>query len=173
MNAVFTRVELTDPKAGRVRVVAPELRVEFDTWDFLRHQQFSLGHVTLSSPDIDIIGDPEPVAVKNARAPARSSKEPAAEDEAAMVRRFTAWAELMPVGRVEVEGARVHLYRRGERASRHDFTLSQAVVSRGSHNFSAFGTLLLSQDIGQSLFVSAKLDRVGGAESSGGVDGEL
>ena len=59
MNAVFTRVELTDPKAGRVRVVAPELRVEFDTWDFLRHQQFSLGHVTLSSPDIEIIGDPE------------------------------------------------------------------------------------------------------------------
>src|SRR5215510_518441 len=58
-NAVFTRVELTDPKAGRVRVVAPELRVEFDTWDFLRHQQFSLGHVTLSSPDIEITGDPE------------------------------------------------------------------------------------------------------------------
>src|SRR3954453_23956935 len=60
-SAVFTRVELTDPKAGRVRVVAPELRVEFDTWDFLRHQQFSLGHVTLSSPDIEIIGDPEEV----------------------------------------------------------------------------------------------------------------
>ena len=56
-SAVFTRVELTDPKAGRVRVVAPELRVEFDTWDFLRHQQFSLGHVTLRSPDIEIIGD--------------------------------------------------------------------------------------------------------------------
>ena len=56
-SAVFTRVELTDPKAGRVRVVAPELRVELDTWDFLRHQQFSLGHVTLSSPDIEIIGD--------------------------------------------------------------------------------------------------------------------
>ena len=63
MNAVFTRVELTDPKAGRVRVVAPELRVEFDTWDFLRHKQFSLGHVTLSSPDIEIIGDPEDSAV--------------------------------------------------------------------------------------------------------------
>src|SRR5439155_3636212 len=58
-SAVFTRVELTDPKAGRVRVVAPELRVEFDTWDFLRHQQSSLGHVTLTSPDIEIIGDPE------------------------------------------------------------------------------------------------------------------
>src|SRR6187431_3640663 len=61
-SAVFERVELTDPARGRVRVVAPELRVEFDTWDFLRHQQFSLGHVTISSPDIDIIGDPEPRA---------------------------------------------------------------------------------------------------------------
>src|ERR1043165_2709903 len=62
-SAGVTRGERTDPKAGRVRVVAPELRVEFDTWDFLRHQQFSLGHVTLSSPDIDIIGEPEDVVV--------------------------------------------------------------------------------------------------------------
>src|SRR3954468_13024048 len=37
-SAVFTRVQLTDPDGGRVRVVAPELRVELDTWDFLRHQ---------------------------------------------------------------------------------------------------------------------------------------
>ncbi|HUQ09382.1 MAG TPA: DUF3971 domain-containing protein [Steroidobacteraceae bacterium] len=170
-SAVFERVELTDPTRGRVRVIAPELRVEFDTWDFLRHQQFSLGHVTLSSPDIDIIGDAEPDVPVPARASARNAQQPSrAEDEAALVRRFTAWAELMPVGRVEVEGARVHLYRRGERAARHNFTLSQALVSRGSHNFSAFGTLLLSQDIGQSLFVSAKLDRVG---DTGGVDGEL
>lgn len=171
-SAVFERVELTDPARGRVRVVAPELRVEFDTWDFLRHQQFSLGHVTLSSPDIDIIGDAEPVAAAapaNARTPA-ASRESTREDEAALVRRFTAWAELMPVGRVEVEGARVHLFRRGERVSRHDFTLSQAVISRGSHSFNAFGTMLLSQDIGQSLFVSAKLDDVGGAK---GVNGEL
>src|SRR5512134_2832126 len=56
-SAVFERVELTDPARGRVRVVAPELRVEFDTWDYLRHHQFSLGHVTLASPDIKIIGD--------------------------------------------------------------------------------------------------------------------
>ena len=55
---MFERVELTDPARGRVRVVAPELRVEFDSWDYLRHHQFSLGHVTLSSPDIEIIGDP-------------------------------------------------------------------------------------------------------------------
>src|SRR5689334_14364872 len=66
-SAVFERVELTDPTQGRVRVVAPELRVEFDTWDFIRHQQFSLGHVTLTSPDIDIIGDPEPVQAPLAR----------------------------------------------------------------------------------------------------------
>src|SRR4030095_5633334 len=90
-SAVFTRVELTDPRAGRVRVVAPELRVEFDTWDFLRHQQFSLGHVTLSSPDIDIIGDPEPVEALPSRGSARMSRPPSrAEDEAALVRRFTA-----------------------------------------------------------------------------------
>jgi len=30
-SAVFERVELTDPARGRVRVVAPELRVEFDS----------------------------------------------------------------------------------------------------------------------------------------------
>src|SRR3954467_5132676 len=46
-RVVFTRVQLTDAKAGRVRVVAPELRVALDTWDLLRHQRFSLGHVTL------------------------------------------------------------------------------------------------------------------------------
>jgi hypothetical protein len=170
-SAVFERVELTDPQRGRVRVVAPQLRVEFDTWDFLRHQQFSLGHVTISSPDIDIIGDAEPQAP-----PARSGK-PARvsagarridEDEAAMVRRFTAWAELMPPGRVQVEGARVHLFRRGERKARHDFTLSQAVISRGAGSFNAFGTMLLSQDVGQSLFVSVKLENVGATNGSSG-----
>src|SRR5688500_6226313 len=82
-SAVFERVELTDPKRGRVRVVAPELRVEFDTWDYLRHHEFSLGHVTLSSPDIEIIGDaldiPTTAAAPRAgvRAPARTK----ADDE--------------------------------------------------------------------------------------------
>jgi uncharacterized protein YhdP len=175
-SAVFERVELTDPVRGRVRVVAPELRVEFDAWDFIRHQQFSLGHVTLSSPDIDIIGDAEPAAAAQSSGKS-SGKRPVvaktgqpAEDEAALLRRFTSWAELMPVGRVEVDGARVHLFRRGERVARHDFTLSQAVVSRGTSSFNAFGTMLLSQDLGQSLFVSAKLEGVGGQK---GPSGEL
>src|SRR5688572_30922801 len=105
MNAVFTRVELTDPKAGRVRVVAPELRVEFDTWDFLRHQQFSLGHVTLSSPDIEIIGDPDeaPVPAIAQRGQKSAALAATRSDEAAIMRRYLRWAELMPVGRVEVE----------------------------------------------------------------------
>jgi hypothetical protein len=158
-SAVFTRVELTDPKAGRVRVVAPELRVEFDTWDFLRHQQFSLGHVTLRSPDIEVIGDELreelPRAARNAQ---RKRTRDAAEDERALVSSFTNWAALMPNGRIEVEGARVHLRRRGEAAARHTFTLSQAVVSRGASNFNAYGTMLLSRDVGQSVFVSAKLE---------------
>ena len=175
MNAVFTRVELTDPKAGRVRVVAPELRVEFDTWDFLRHQQFSLGHVTLSSPDIEIIGDPEDSAVAVAT-PRGRAPGPAATpvDERALMRRYLAWAELMPTGRIEVEGARVHLLRRGPSpgkvATRHSFTLSQAVVSRGTSSFNAHGTLLLSQDVGQSLFVSARLEGLGAGSK---VSGEL
>jgi uncharacterized protein YhdP len=153
MSAVFERVELTDPKQGRVRVVAPALSVEFDTWDYLRHHQFSLGHVTLASPDIEITGDAIASPAVNARTPQ--------EDEAALVRRFAAWAELMPNGRVEVEGARVHLKRRGDRAARNTFTLSQAVLIRGASTFNAFGTMLLSQDVGQSLFLSAKLDGLG------------
>src|SRR5690349_6141346 len=173
-SAVFTRVELTDPKAGRVRVVAPELRVEFDTWDFLRHQQFSLGHVTLSSPDIEIFGDPEDV-VAAAPAPAdpRSRKRHApgavADDEGALVRHVTSWAQLMPNGRIEVEGARVHLLERGRDrgAAGRSFTLSQAVISRGASNFNAYGTMLLAQDVGQSLFVSAQLDDLGTARVGG------
>jgi hypothetical protein len=177
MNAVFTRVELTDPKAGRVRVVAPELRVEFDTWDFLRHQQFSLGHVTLSSPDIEITGDPdEPNSVAAERRGAKRRQASNARpdergpDERTMLRQYLRWAELMPIGRIEVEGARVHLLRRGERAPRHSFTLSQAVVSRGNSTFAAHGTLLLSQDVGQSLFVSAKLE---GLDVGGNISGDL
>jgi uncharacterized protein YhdP len=99
-SAVFERVELTDPVRGRVRVVAPELRVEFNTWDFLRHQQFSLGHVTLKSPDIDIVGDAAPA--RESPSATRSGKRgttPEAElDEASLIRRYTAWAELMPIG---------------------------------------------------------------------------
>jgi hypothetical protein len=174
-SAVFTRVELTDPKAGRVRVVAPELRVEFDTWDFLRHQQFSLGHVTLSSPDIEIIGDADEVvaAAPVARAQARRAVPPPANDEAALVRRVTAWAQLMPNGRIEVEGARVHLLRRGqssngEGGARRSFTLSQAVISRGASNFNAYGTMLLAQDVGQSLFVSAKLENLSASTRASG-----
>src|SRR6187431_3217373 len=125
-SAVFERVELTDPTHGRVRVVAPELRVEFDTWDYLRHHQFSLGHVTLASPDIEIIGDEADEPAVAARAVRGKAPASAQEDEAALVRRFVAWAELMPNGRVEVEGARVHLKRRGDRAARNTFTLSQA-----------------------------------------------
>jgi hypothetical protein len=172
-SAVFERVELTDPVRGRVRVVAPELRVEFNTWDFLRHQQFSLGHVTLKSPDIDIVGDAAPAreSPSSTRSGKRGTTPEAELDEASLIRRYTAWAELMPIGRVEVEAARVHLFRRGEQKARHNFTLSQAVVSRGGHSFNAFGTLLLSQDIGQSLFVSAKLEGVGAVDA--GVDGEL
>ena len=163
-SAVFERVELTDPARGRVRVVAPELRVEFDTWDYLRHHQFSLGHVTLSSPDIEIIGDDlvaESVASGGAAGARSKPARKAQDDEAALVRRFTAWAELMPNGRIEVEGARVHLLRRGDRAARTTITLSQAVVRRDASNFNAFGTMLLSQDVGQSLFVSAKLEGLG------------
>jgi uncharacterized protein YhdP len=171
MSAVFERVELTDPKQGRVRVVAPALSVEFDTWDYLRHHQFSLGHVTLSSPDIEIIGDAIDMPAVSARAPGGGSHTaPTQEDEAALVRRFAAWAELMPNGRVEVEGARVHLKRRGDRAARNTFTLSQAVVTRGPTTFNAFGTMLLSQDVGQSLFLSAKLE---GLSSASRVSGDL
>lgn len=171
-SAVFERVELTDPKRGRVRVVAPELRVEFDTWDYLRHHEFSLGHVTLSSPDIEIIGDTLdiPATAAAPRAAARAPAHTAADDEGALVRRFTAWADLMPNGRIEVEGARVHLLRRGDRGARTTFTLSQAVLSRGAGSFNAFGTMLLSQDVGQSLFVSAKLEGLG---DDSGVSGDL
>ena len=158
-SAVFTRVELTDPKRGRVHVLAPELRVEFDTWDFLRHHQFSLGHVTLSSPDIEIIGDPEETLVQTVTPRAARATVPGVRgDEVAVVNRYLGWASLMPSGRIEVEGARVHLRRRGDAAARHSFTLSQAVVSRTGKSFTAYGTMLLSQDVGQSLFVSAKLD---------------
>src|SRR4051812_14436212 len=127
-SAVFTRVQLTDPAAGRVRVVAPELRVELDTWDFLRHQRFSLGHVTLSSPDIDIIGDAEGSVLRGIAAvgPGGARRGASGADEAALVRRYLSWAELMPVGRIEVEGARVHLKRRNQRAPYRSFTLSQA-----------------------------------------------
>ncbi|HEU4781266.1 MAG TPA: DUF3971 domain-containing protein [Steroidobacteraceae bacterium] len=171
-SAVFERVELTDPVHGRVRVVAPELRVEFDTWDYLRHHQFSLGHVTLSSPDIEIIGEPVEATAATARSPRVNGKASALaqEDEATLVRHLADWVELMPNGRVEVEGARVHLRRRGDRAARNTFTLSQAVVIRGASNFSAFGTMLLSQDVGQSLFLSAKLSGLGGRS---GISGDL
>lgn len=171
-SAVFERVELTDPTHGRVRVVAPELRVEFDTWDYLRHHQFSLGHVTLSSPDIEIIGEAIEVpatAGRSARGQT-ATPAPAPDDEAMLVRRLVAWAELMPNGRIQVEGARVHLRRRGDRAARNTFTLSQAVLIRGASNFSAFGTMLLSQDVGQSLFLSAKFSGLG---SQSGVSGDL
>jgi hypothetical protein len=163
-SAVFDRVELTDPRAGRVRVVAPELRVEFDTWNFLRHQQFSFGHVTLSSPDVEIYRDADESFARAATSGATTDTgaPAAAADEAALVRRYLGWAAQMPIGRVEVENARVHLVERdpGGR-TRQSFTLSQAVVSRGTSIFSAYGTMLLAQDVGQSLFVSAKLEGLG------------
>src|SRR5262245_27801761 len=81
----------------------------------------------------------------------------------------------MPTGRIEVEGARVHLLRRGQSsqdkgAVRHSFMLSQAIISRGTSSFNAHGTLLLTQDVGQSLFVSARLE---GLEPGSQASGEL
>jgi hypothetical protein len=178
-SAVFERVELTDPGAGRVRVVAPELRVEFDTWNFLRHREFSFGRVTLASPDIEIHRDAAPSSAR-AVAPRESSAGAAAasEDEAALLQRHLGWAEQMPVGRIEVENARVHLVeraasRRGT-VARQSFTLSSAIVSRGPTTFNAYGTMLLAQDVGQSLFVSAKLEGLGAAApTSAGLSGDL
>src|SRR5688572_25427437 len=170
-SAVFTHVELTDPVRGQVRVVAPELRVELDTWDFLRHSRFSFGHVTLKSPDIEITGDPEQAIARSAIDAGGRQAQPAhaaRDEEAGLLRRYLAWAEVMPTGRIEVEGARVHLLHRGERAARHTFTLSQAVVSRGSRTLSAYGTMLLAQDVGQSLFVSAKLEGLGAGNAASG-----
>jgi hypothetical protein len=178
-SAVFDRVELTDPRAGRVRVVAPELRVEFDTWNFLRHRQFSFGHVTLSSPDVEIYRDADESSPR-ATAPRAGKNSPAtADDEAALVRRYLGWAGQMPVGRIEVENARVHLVERGastvrKGAVRQSFTLSQAVVSRGATTFNAYGTMLLAQDVGQSLFVSAKLEGLAPAsEPPAALSGDL
>jgi hypothetical protein len=169
-QAVFTRVELTDPKQGRVHVLAPELRVEFDAWDFLRHHQFSLGHVTLVSPDIEIIADPEQSLVEAMARRGAALGSARSDGESALVHRYLGWTGLMPSGRIEVEGARVHLRRRGEPAAHRSFTLSQGVVSRSGGSFSAYGTMLLSQDVGQSLFVSVKLDSVGAAA---GLSGDL
>jgi hypothetical protein len=170
-SAVFTRVELTDPKQGRVHVLAPELRVEFDTWDFLRHHQFSLGHVTLVSPDIEIVADPEQSLVDAMTQRGAAIRTATRSDgESAMVHRYLGWTGLMPSGRIEVEGARVHLRHRDERAAHRSFTLSQAVVSRTGGSFSAYGTMLLSQDVGQSLFVSVKLEGLGAAA---GMSGDL
>ena len=45
--------------------------------------------------------------------------------------------------------------------TRTTFTLSQAVVSRGATSFNAFGTMLLSQDVGQSLFLVGEDRRAG------------
>ena len=109
------------PQRGRVRVVAPELRVEFDTWDYpappavlarSRHAVVA-GHRDHRRPV-----DRRCSVAAASRAAASRIAVCAAEDEAALVRRFTAWAELMPNGRIEVEGARVHLLRRGDRAAR-------------------------------------------------------
>src|SRR5688500_5346927 len=92
-SAVFERVELTDPKRGRVHVLAPELRVEFDTWDFLRHHQFSLGHVTLKSPDIEITGDPEEsMAVAAAVRGSKRGTAAPRPDERLLVRQYLRWA---------------------------------------------------------------------------------
>jgi hypothetical protein len=46
--------------------------------------------------------------------------------------------------------------------------LSQAVISRGASNFNAYGTMLLAQDVGQSLFVSAKLENLSASTPASG-----
>ena len=46
--------------------------------------------------------------------------------------------------------------------------MSQAVISRSPTNFSAYGTMLLAQDVGQSLLVSAKLDQLSAKHGASG-----
>jgi hypothetical protein len=160
-SAVFTQVELSEPKQRRLHVRAPELRVELDAWDYLRHHEFSFGHVTLVSPEIEIT--PRPLAGDAPRAGKPGAAVPvvARDIERELLRRVGSWAELMPAGRIEVLGARVHIIEPGER-KRTSVTLSQAQVRRNGTSFSAFGTMLLAQDVGQSLFVSVNLKQVGG-----------
>ena len=109
------------------------------------------------------------------RAPARDAasapRTPQEDDEAALVRRFTAWAELMPNGRVEVEGARVHLLRRGDaRRAQHLHAEPGGGEPRCRRASTHSAPCCSSQDVGQSLFVSAKLEGLGAGL---GVSGDL
>ncbi len=171
-QAVLTDVELVDPRARRFRTTAPEIRVELDSWGLFRGGELSLGRVTLVSPLIDVDLD----RVIAARTKSRGGRHVKARTPTASRSLDQRWIEqavdalaVLPRGRINIEAATLNL-RGGGTLENRTISVSRAVLRRDEDSALAYGTFLLPERLGKTLFVS--LEARGVRSKPGNVDGK-
>jgi uncharacterized protein YhdP len=154
-QAVLRDVELADPVAKRFRTAAPEIRVELDSWGLIRPGELSIGRVTLVAATIDV--DLERVtAARTGRGESTAANNSVALHawDRYWIERLVDALRVLPDGRINVESATLNL--RGGAANTRSVSVSRAVMRRDADSAVLYGTFLLPEQLGKTLFVSVE-----------------
>ncbi|MEZ5515124.1 MAG: AsmA-like C-terminal region-containing protein [Steroidobacteraceae bacterium] len=168
VRAVLTRVELAEPRGRRFRANAPEVQLNLDTWGIFRGGELSLGRVILLAPEIEVITAREPADADGPSATA--APEVPRRDAAPWLARLVETVRAMPRGRFDVEAGTLRIVD-SRAGSARIMKVSQLVVRRDEDAVSGYGSVLLPELIGRSLFVSIELDGINTRPAA--VTGEL
>ena len=167
VRAVLTQVELAEPRSRRFKALAPEVQLNLETWGIFRGGELSLGRVVLLAPEIEVIArravDQRPSAVTPART------EPAGRDEN-WLGQLVDTVRSMPQGQFDIEAGTLRLVDESDGSSR-TMKVSQAVVRRDEDGVSGYGSVLLPELIGRSLFMSIELTGINTRPAA--VDGDM
>ncbi|MEZ5474519.1 MAG: AsmA-like C-terminal region-containing protein [Steroidobacteraceae bacterium] len=167
VRAVLTRVELAEPSGRRFRALAPEVQLNLDTWGIFRGGELSLGRVVLLAPDIEVIARREPTSSEPV-SPRAAAAAPA--ETASWLRRLVDTVRSMPQGQFDVQAGTLRIVDARDGTAR-TMKVSQAVVRRDGDGVSGYGSVLLPELIGRSVFVSIELEGINTRPNA--VDGEL
>ena len=164
-EAVFRRVELSEPGQANVLLRAPQLTVGFDAWRSMRSGHLEAGLITLIAPDIDVEhfmsraisreaqtggaragGSPEASA-----GAARSSTETAAHN--ARARLLQHWRD----GRIDIQGGTLRLP--GPTATSDALTIQirRAAIRRAAAEWNFFALVYLPERLGRTARVALRL----------------
>lgn len=167
-EAVFTRIELLEPKLRGPAVRAPRLTVAFDTWRILRNGQVQAARITLADAQIDLsplLAAARADGARRSRAPSASRRQGAD----ALLERVRL-LDRLPLLRVDIEGGTVRVPGEVEGDPPFSLRVSRASLRRSEQSASASAFVLLPRELGRSLFVALRID--GPLDALGRTSGE-
>jgi uncharacterized protein YhdP len=161
-EAVFRRVELSEPGQPNVLLRAPQLTVGFDAWKSMRSGHLEAGLITLVAPDIDVehfmsrAASRGAVATRGAGALSTDGAAAPAGESAgsARARLLQQWRD----GRIDIQGGTLHLP--GPTASSDALTLQirRAAIRRAAEEWNVFALVYLPDRLGRTARIALRLN---------------